>query len=291
MTNSTSCSQIAKSYDLGSATRVDAALRELRDYRKLWSACLMQSVGLEPPASIIVTRDIENATLVVGAFGSRIGVTDFLLRHDKIGETPDSPRGGFIVSQRQLPTVLERFFVQGRIVAVYEPLDPMRNGYNISVVFYGEGEGVAEVVGPGFDASDLQRGDISPHESFAVHLHESGTASVGVRQMQCVSTSRYAESAAQRRLKLKKKAAEVEAAFGVRAPSNTFAHIPSTYCPIDPSVVKGTVGAIVASGVIDRFRSSTRVGYPLTIASSFVSSVRQIYWDITSAALKYEGMI
>jgi hypothetical protein len=45
-----------------------------------------------------------------------------------------------------------------------EPLDPMLNGYNISCIFDGP-TATLEIVGPGFDASDLQRGQTEPHES------------------------------------------------------------------------------------------------------------------------------
>ena len=50
-----------------------------------------------------------------------------------------------------------------RTVFLLEPKSPFDDLYSLSMRF-GDNEAEVEVVGPGFDASDLKRGDESPHE-------------------------------------------------------------------------------------------------------------------------------
>src|SRR5207253_7438575 len=63
-------------------------------------------------------------------------------------------------------------FRQNRIVAVYEPADPLLNSYNLNLLFESPTKVCVEVLGPGFDASDLQRGDLSPHQVFSILLSQ-----------------------------------------------------------------------------------------------------------------------
>jgi hypothetical protein len=51
------------------------------------------------------------------------------------------------------------------------------------------------------------------------------------------------------------------------------------------------LSAIVESGVINRFLDSTGVSFPLNFCTSMVDhGKRQVFWDIVSPALKYQGL-
>jgi hypothetical protein len=155
---------IADSYDLTQPNEPESALRGLQGYWKLWSACLFQSVSLPTLRGMILTRvyhDLENE---VHRFLRNVGATSALIRHDRHVERPPYPRGGFVVPKSLLYEVLVFFFRQNRIVAVYEPANPLLNSYNLNLLFESATDVWVEVLGPGFDASDLQRGDLTPHE-------------------------------------------------------------------------------------------------------------------------------
>jgi hypothetical protein len=47
-----------------------------------------------------------------------------------------------------------------------EPVSPFTDYYSLNVAYWPSEPIQVEIVGPGFDASDLKRGDESPHESF-----------------------------------------------------------------------------------------------------------------------------
>jgi hypothetical protein len=57
------------------------------------------------------------------------------------------------------------------IAAFLEPWSPHRDKYCLSsVILPEEGKSIVEVVGPGFDTSDLVRGDLLPHERFELQM-------------------------------------------------------------------------------------------------------------------------
>jgi hypothetical protein len=216
--------------------------------------------------------------------------TTALIRHDTIRESPPYPRGGFLVREHELPAMLLWYFDRARIVALYEPLNPEQNGYNINLLFLSSTDAVAEVVGPGFDASDLQRGDLSPHETFDVYV-PNDIAHVGIRLSSRISKRDYRNSVQFRREKLFRKAAELARNFGWpdAQKSQQCPSIPRTYCPIDVQLLRKIISSVISSGVIERFRAWTGVGFPLNFSSSFVAGGRHLYWDIVSPALKYDA--
>ena len=70
---------------------------------------------------------------------------------------------------------------EGKIAAFLEPVSPYRDRYSLAAVTDGtQVKMTIEVVGPGFDASDLLRSDMVPHERFEVfapqHLNKREVA-------------------------------------------------------------------------------------------------------------------
>jgi len=205
-----------------------------------------------------------------------------------------------------LREVVRYFISLGRIVAVYEPANPLLNGHNLNLLFEKESEIFVEVVGPGFDASDLQRGDLSPHETWSVVMSSEGTVSE-MKLIQRVTQVAYRESLRARRQKIKTKldssptpelARRIRAELDIPDELETYlAKIDSPllnsegYRPVAECVVKDTVRRAIDSDVISVYRQQTGVGFPLVISTSFVDrGTRQIFWDIVSPALKFESL-
>jgi len=293
-------------YDLTAAADLDAALHDLRGYWKFWSACLLQKVSLPTLAGLILTRPDPQLHEQLHGFLKRIDARTVLIRHDVQNEVPPYPRGGFVVSERLLPYVLDFFFGLRRIVAAYEPADPLLNSYNLNLLFESAAEVLVEVVGPGFDASDLQRGDLSPHEVFSIVISGDGKVA-RLKRANGVDKKTYQES---RQLRLKKIQRKFE-----QSPTPELARLiredlkfPSTveeyleklrsplsqtelYVPISETLVAHTVTAIVNSGVIKLFQGETGVGFPLNFSTSLIDEgKRQVYWDIVSPKLKFQGL-
>lgn len=297
---------IADCYDLLSEADTAAAIGDLRGFWKLWSACLLQSVSLPTPRGIIFTRAYSGLEDDLRRCLRSIGATSALIRHDMRDEKPPYPRGGFLVPASLLPEVVAWFFRQNRIVAVYEPADPLLNSYNINLLFESTTNAWVEVLGPGFDASDLQRGDLSPHEVFSISLSSSGAINK-VQPIYCIDQSQYEASKEARWQKIRRKLEQaptpslaraiqsnlkrpkrLERELGaVQSPLVKAEH----YVPISQRVITNTISAIVDSGIINRFFTSTGVGCPLNFSTSLIDrGTKQVYWDIVSPALKFQGL-
>jgi len=293
-------------YDLRKSEDLTAALQDLRGFWKFWSACLLQSCGLPTLQGIIVTRKGAELREPLHRFLSELGATAALIRHDKRPEAPPVPRGGFLVREQLLSEAMHFFFDLDRIVAVYEPADPLLNGYNANFLFETKEEISVEVVGPGFDASDLQRGDLSPHESFSVSVEPEGIVSK-IKLERRVDQSSYEKSVAARKVKIWEKlnsAPAKELAVKIRKdlgiPDDLESYLRTigsplskneTYCPISPRILRKTITDIIGSDVIDHFAKVTGARFPLVFSSSWVYDGRkQIFWDIVSPTLKYQGV-
>jgi len=235
-----------------------------------------------------------------------IGSHNVLVRHDKCPEAPPYPRGGFLASKSLLNEVMEYFFSLGRIVAFYEPADPLLNGHNINLLFENDREIRVEIVGPGFDMSDIKRGDLSPHESFFMRLSADGYISE-MKLVQRISESAYASSLSERKAKIKEKlysapepalARKIRADLGIseglddhlRKIGSPLATSHS-YEPISEDFLRSTTQKIVQSGIIKAYSNATGAHFPFVFSTSFVNkSQRQVFWDIVSPTLKYQGL-
>jgi hypothetical protein len=295
------------SYDLQDEPSLRSALRDLKGFWKLWSACLLQNASLPTLRGLIVTRrsspEVEKQ---VHNLLDAVKATKALIRHDIRNEAPPYPRGGFLVPERLVPKVLDFFFGLNRIVAIYEPADPLLNSYNLNVLFETTAKVWVEVVGPGFDASDLQRGDLSPHEVFSIVISAVGEVAE-LRRVSVVDERTYEGS---RRLRLKKIERKLEEwptpelAQQIRENSKVpltlreylkALHSPLSkvepYIPVSEAIGGSTIAEIVNSDVIKLFQCETGVGFPLNFSTSQIDEGRrQVYWDIVSPGLKFQGL-
>lgn len=281
---------IGDSYNLAQFGELELAIRELRGYWKLWSACLLRSVGLSTPRGLIVTRAHDSLERDLHKFLRDIGAASALIRHDRRKEAPPYPRGGFLVPQAELLQVIQSFLSDTRIVAVYEPLNRLQNGHNLNLLFRSADEVLVEVAGPGFDASNLQRGDITPHEILTVQITSSGFAEK-ISVVHRTTDEEYRRSVTVRIDKLREfpKFSE-EDSSGEQLRYHLMRT--QTYQPISRDLIKKTLVEIVSSGFIQRFIELTGVGLPINISTSYVDrGERQIFWDAMAPSLKFEGLI
>lgn len=247
----------------------------------------------------------------IRAYADRKAWSRFLLRHDKNPERPPYPAGGYLIPLSQLDNEVAKYFEDNRVVLLLAPYDPLDNGYNASALLVNDGRVTLEIVGPGFDASDLQRGSFSPHEVLDIRLDMvSGLRRVtvealraAVRRRFLVESGEYRASVERRIQKIYDKFVKREVAFGRVAPQGSPIHQvvleylkannhrmlldnQTSYSPMPDSSLVQVVGNLVKFQ--REYSKFCTLQYPSVLASSFVNNgVRLVFWDVVNPRLKY----
>lgn len=131
---------------------------------KLRSWLALHRMGLPSLKGVILFGTDREGISEAVRFAEASGRGSLLLRSDKVGETGRYPRGGYLVQAEGIAQEVNSFVRRGRIVYLLEPFSPFDDLYSCVVAYRPDEPVLLEVVGPGFDASDIKRGDISPHE-------------------------------------------------------------------------------------------------------------------------------
>ncbi len=127
-----------------------------------WLALLAAGI---PSVAGVATPDWDvGAARAVAAFARARGLDAVLLRSEPRDGGPTSVRGGFLVPLDDLDAAGRRAADAGHSTFWLEPLSPYDDVYSLNGAFWSDGTTDWEVVGPGFDASDIKRGDLDPHE-------------------------------------------------------------------------------------------------------------------------------
>jgi len=147
---------------------VASLLREFAGFNKLESILLFKALSL-PTLDAIVLTDFNNETFEV--LRDRYPNKSFIIRTDKREEAKDLPRGGYKSSTENLDLYLPKLIEDGRIIILLAmPLSRYDHIYSMNLLFdYSKIK--IEIVGKGFDMSDLNRGDVSPHEILEIPLN------------------------------------------------------------------------------------------------------------------------
>jgi len=178
--------------------------------------------------------------------------------------------------------------------------------HNMNFLFESDRELWVEVLGPGFDASDLQRGDISPHETYSVSLSASEAISK-VTLVRRVDQTAYEESVRSRKDKITKKlesaptnelARKIREDLGIpndleaylREIDSPLCHF-QNYQPVSVGLLRETVKTIIKSNVLARYSELSGAKFPINFSTSQVNrGGKLVFWDIVSPSLKFEGL-
>jgi hypothetical protein len=119
------------------------------------------------------SRESEAA---VSRFCEERNLSEVLVRIEKPGQRWTRRRGGYTIPVSEARGVVDDLAEGGMLALLLEPASPYADVYSLtSVCDLVTGTIEVEVVGPGFDASDILRSDVTPHERFVV----SGEARAG----------------------------------------------------------------------------------------------------------------
>lgn len=284
---------------------------------KLTSWLGLFALGLPTLDGIILLSGERKALTAAEKFAADRGHEELLLRSDGGIEVWPYPRGGMLVQVTELADTLRPFFEAGRTIWLHEPVSPLSDLYSLNGLAWGPNEPLrVEVAGPGFDASDLKRGELTPHESFVLTRGD-----LTVREHSVVSASEYKESWQRRVLKVKEmlnqegryapplsprsatavpldaasgSGAEVDGDHGAlssvtdtlqRLGKQRLLRSRSGYTPIDPLIVKEFAAELDSLGT--RFEGIELPGEPLALSMSVVDEGdRVVYWDVVWPNLK-----
>lgn len=257
-------------------------------YLKLRSICWLLRNGAPSTEGLVLTSASPEAIAAAAQYARSRGWSEYLLRHDSPRGFPRSAQGGFLIELDALPRWVA-VFVQEGVCMLLEPLNPLLNGYNVSCLLDAS-SAILEIVGPGFDASDLQRGQALPHETGKLDL-ESGrmgpttvcrdseySASVAVRERKIWWKLVQREVSAERWRDLKSKEIDECRRLIVETRGDP---LPPRYKPM-PSRVKSQY-LQTALPVLRAWRDHCGE-FPAVIAGSFVQDRSFRFWDANTAS-------
>ncbi len=154
------------------------ALDSVRGCLKATSMLWMHTLGVNVLPGIVVNGWSKRSAAAVGKFCRGNRFSELLLRIDKPYERWSRRRGGFLIDISRVSATVKELRSEGRIAILLEPASPYSDEYSLTGVTIPETNSlVAEVVGPGFDTSDILRGDIEPHERWQLKLERTAPGS------------------------------------------------------------------------------------------------------------------
>jgi hypothetical protein len=184
--------------------RLKKTLLELDGYWKTCSIVYIDQLGLPTLPAIAITTWSQNVKENLTRILKEKNWSSVVIRTDKKKETGENiPRGGYLIEISKLEDEIKHFLNAGRLIMILEPRDKYRNLYGINIsyedtfpdTFY------LEVVGPGFEVSNLNRGDISPHERLRI---KRVSEDIDIMEKSVISPAEYKKSIYYRLLHLGK---------------------------------------------------------------------------------------
>jgi len=172
---------------------------------KCSSLLWMQSNGFPVLPGLILNRWAREAEAAVSKFCLERNLSELLLRIEKPGERWTRRRGGYNIPVSAARGVVEDLAKEGMLALLLEPASPYSDLYSLaSVCDLVSGKVDVEIVGPGFDASDILRSDTTPHERFEISV-EIGVSGFpkpqqpSIKRVHSIAPEAY-QASAQRRL-------------------------------------------------------------------------------------------
>jgi hypothetical protein len=184
------------------------ALEAVRGCWKATTMLWMHAMGVPVLPGIIVPIWSDESERALRRFSRKNRFSRVLLRIDKPGQRWTARRGGYLLPVSEVEKTVSELSREGMIAVLLEPAGPYSNRYALSALALpDEREIVVEVVGPGFDASDILRNDLQPHERFELPLATLAHRAPSLTSNDChrtylVGSAVYRKSVAERLAKI-----------------------------------------------------------------------------------------
>ncbi|MCJ7633142.1 hypothetical protein MUP77_12220 [Candidatus Bathyarchaeota archaeon] len=291
---------------------LDRIIIDLDGYWKFQSILYLKKLGLPVLDGIIATRWNDEVHSAIINFCRHNGWDALLLRHDKKPERPPYPMGGYLVPLEEIQKEASKYFEIGRILFLLEPCSSFDNSYNINALFENDHGLLLEIVGPGFDAGDLQRGYMTPHEMIQIDrtMLKTGipasqsTFEQIIKRTILANQRSYENSVRQRYLKIAKRLKDLgKTSFGEQETreddlitmakkylqDNGYPVLSlneTNYTPIPIDYFYEICSHIY--NLPERLQHYVNHGLPFVVSSSYVKKgTKLVFWDIVWPKLKY----
>ena len=288
-----------------SAANLKQGLAALHGYSKFSSILWIRALGEPTLDGIIVRRWSAGTAKALRAFCIRHNCKEFLVRTDTHLRRWSRRRGGYLVSAEAAKVVVSDILSERAVAAMLEPLSPYRDLYCLTCLAIPEERRlVVEVVGPGFDTSDLLRSDLLPHERFDVlTLGETSPlmrpADIALKRTYVIDDEEYLKSVEARVTKIGARLRDPafpekvvrdnrklsrEAVEFLKAKEPFILRHAEHYEPIPRSLLLR-----FSLGVLRMLGHLTRLGLHLgsvSFSGTFTARKRLVYWDFFPADIK-----
>lgn len=152
---------------LSELSHQDLALSERTSFPKWSTLCRLRLIGLPTlDAVFIEPRSQEFLDEAVHRFCTKTQATRILIRSDGGLETKSYYRGGNSFEVSAAIEEARHLLASNRAVILMEPTNRFTNRESANLLISSDGDLVIELLGPGFDVSDLNRGGLLPEFSF-----------------------------------------------------------------------------------------------------------------------------
>jgi hypothetical protein len=184
------------------------ALESVRGRLKTTSMLWMRALGLSVLSGVVVSDWSKASAKAVHSFSEKNRLSKLLLRVDKRDERWTRRRGGYLVTLSEVPATVEELQQEDMIAVLLEPASPYADQYSLAgVTDPDEDKLIVEVVGPGFDASDILRNDMQPHERWEASIGRAMARVASAARLSChrtyiVAPDQYKESVQTRLVKI-----------------------------------------------------------------------------------------
>jgi hypothetical protein len=168
----------------------------------------MHSNGFPVLPGIILNGWASETETAVSRFCRERNFSELLIRIEKPGDRWTRRRGGYTIPLDKVRSQIEELASEGMITILLEPASPYLDAFSLTAVCdLNTGKVDVEVVGPGFDASDILRADILPHERFELslgnrELKTSALSQLRIKRTHLVGQEDYKTSVQQRLVKI-----------------------------------------------------------------------------------------
>ncbi len=168
----------------------------------------MRVLDLPVLSGVVIDGWSSYSARAVRKFCRKHRLENVLLRIDKRQQRWTNRRGGYVLPVSSIESIVRELKRDGMIAILLEPASPYADQYSLAGVTIPEQQKlVVEIVGPGFDTSDILRGDLSAHERWEVNLGSIANppgkiASITAHQTYVMSPKGYADSVEQRLAKI-----------------------------------------------------------------------------------------
>jgi hypothetical protein len=278
----------------------------MKGYLKFASMIWIRALRQPILDGILVKRWNSDASRALQRLCERHRRDEVLLRFDSMNQRWSKRRGGYIIPRSRARALMMDLEEEGKIGAFLEPLSPYQDRYSLAAVTDGLQETIwIEVVGPGFDASDLLRSDSFPHERFEVSIPSETQGNQRLRFLdrpRVIEPDEYRRAAQARLLKIGARLKKPAYPKMPGSPSSQQARLASeavdylertgqstllkhlhTYEPIPKRLIERFVSGVAA--IIQGLdRHNIRLG-ATSFSGTFTVRGRFVFWDFFPADL------